>query len=96
MGDKTDNIPPLLTPAVAKKLVLKYGSIKAWMNSGKEPPTREFIQRMQLNRKLVKMLTNCFEFDMDKFKIPLAPRTPTKISKYLEMVNSVGKKSLFG
>lgn len=96
MGDKTDNIPELLTPAVARKLVLKHGSIKAWMNSGATPPTREFVQRMQLNRKLVKMLTDCVPFDMSKFKIPSGPTAPTKILKYLEMVNSVGKKSLFG
>lgn len=96
MGDATDNIPALLTPAVAKRLVLKYGSIKAWMNSGKEPPTQNFVKKMVLNRKLVKMLTGCFDFDMDKFKIPKRPSSPTKIDKYMELVNSVGKKSLFG
>lgn len=96
MGDKTDNIPQLVTPAVAKKRILKYGSIKGWLASGEEPPDQTLLDALKLNRKLVRMLTDCFEFDMALFKIPKAPKKPTKISKYMELVNSVGKKSLFG
>ena len=92
MGDKVDNIPQLITPAKARNIVLQHGSVKAWINSA-DTPDKELLSRVLLNRKLVKMLTDCIPgFDMRDFVIPKGQST--KIVKYQEMVNS--KKSLFG
>lgn len=70
LGDKVDNIPVIFTPAKAKKIVLAYGSLKEWL---KRNP--DFVEAnwdaLTLNRKLVKLVPDCFELEPDKYAITL-------------------------
>lgn len=93
IGDKIDNIPALYTPAVARVLILGHGSLVNYLRKTKL--TLKEVEAVNLNRKLVKMRTDCFEFDISMYRVPKAPKRATKNTKYMEMIGSVGKKSLF-
>ena len=68
LGDKVDNIPKILTPAKAAKTVLEYGSLKAWLERNPDF-IEEHGEALMLNRKLVRLVTDCFELEPDKYAV---------------------------
>ena|ERR1700737_1814432 len=57
IGDKIDNIPCLLTPAKAKKVINTWGSFKAWFAGSEEDKVwlRANQVKLKLNKQLVEM-----------------------------------------
>ena len=68
IGDSIDNIPKILSPAKAKKLILEAGSLKAYMKQDFKF-ANENAAALNTNRRLVKLLTNCFELTPDSYKV---------------------------
>lgn len=94
IGDNTDKIPKILTPAVAKKIILKHKSLKRFLQK-----TPEFIEEhgfeLMRNRKLVKLLSNCFDLNVERYKVSNIQkgRTDVKSSHYRQL--SSANRSLF-
>ena len=93
LGDATDTIPKILTPAKAKKAVLEFGSLKKYME--KNPDfTEEHGEALQRNRKLVKLVKDACEVDLTRFAVTRVKKgLKHKSQWYQELVN--GKRSLF-
>ncbi len=56
IGDDVDNIKRLVGPATALKGLLKYGSLKKWLQQNKD--LHPMLEDLKLNRKLVKLIDN--------------------------------------
>lgn len=60
IGDKIDGVPQIVTPARARKGLIKYGTIKAW--AAADPEFRAEMmgvqKKLNLNRKLVRLCTD--------------------------------------
>lgn len=71
-GDKIDNIPKLLQPAVSRKLILKHKSLRKYLETKEGAAWAKKNEiRLRLNRKLVKLKTDCFELDLKRYRRPL-------------------------
>jgi len=67
IGDGIDDIPKIITPAVARKGLLKYGSIKNWCAN--DPEIKSTLEdhrgTLAINRKLVTLLPDCLPPDFE-------------------------------
>jgi DNA polymerase-1 len=69
IGDSTDNIPDILTPSKAKKIIVGYGSLKQFLST-EEGTTFFYAHQEELTRntKLIRMDKKCWspsEKDLD-------------------------------
>lgn len=60
IGDSIDGVPQLVTPARARKGIIKHGSLKAWLAADKDlrKELKPKAKQLQLNRKLVRLCTD--------------------------------------
>ena len=70
IGDKTDNVVGVTTPAPAKKMILEYGSLKEWLMRNPDY-VEENGKVLMRTRKLVKLVKDCFELDPDRYSVTL-------------------------
>ena len=92
-GDATDAIPQIMSEGKAKKLILKHGTLKAYLNSDMEFTEAHEVE-LRRNRKLVKLLTECFDFEPDLYKVSsIIPNLDLKSTYYHEL--TAKRKSLF-
>jgi 5'-3' exonuclease len=73
VGDKGDDVPTLLGPAKVKKILAKYGSIRNWYKKGPRGGKRwltEHSEEILRNRKLVQLIDDCIEIDINDLKVP--------------------------
>jgi|GEM_PF-4919897 len=75
LGDSIDNVVglPGIGPVAAKKIVLKFESLNAWIESleGEElAKVTAHMERLRLNRKLVKLDRKCYDPDPSHMVIP--------------------------
>ncbi len=73
IGDKIDNIPTLKTLGEARKIINKWGTLKAWYK-GAEEKDKAWIRANQvaldLNKKLVEMVTDLALPEINELRIP--------------------------
>lgn len=94
IGDKsTDNIPSILTPAKAKKIVLENGSLVKYLNQDQEF-SRANEKDLLRNRKLVRLVKNCVEIDLEKYDVRLVRKGLSHKSKFYQQLTQT-KKTLF-
>lgn len=75
LGDKIDDIPGFLGfgPAKVKEILNKYGSIRNWYREGSKADKRWLVEHREelvRNRKLVTLVTDCVDIDIDDLKVP--------------------------
>lgn len=60
IGDKIDCVPQIVTPAKARKGLLKHGSLQAWLSNDAEfkAELKAVKDKLTLNRKLVKLVAD--------------------------------------
>jgi len=77
IGDSTDNIPELMSPGKAKKMIQQYGSFKKWYAKGTAEDKRWLnvnTVALRLNRKLVELVTDLALPDIEELKVPKKTR----------------------
>jgi DNA polymerase I len=95
IGDGVDTIPQIVTPGKAAKLILKHGSLKQYLESEESSNlVATYEKEIRRNRKLVKLLTNCFEFDPELYKVSeVKPGLDFRSEWYAHLTTK--RKSLF-
>lgn len=96
IGDSTDNIPKLMTPAVAKGLILRYKSLRSYMEQNRVWANAN-ASELNRNRRLVKLLSDCFELTPDLYKVENLKknRQDVKSSYYKQISSKNSLRSLF-
>lgn len=69
LGDKTDCIPQLMTKMASVKLVKAHGSLKNFLLADESGFARKFKAEIIRNRKLVTLLKDCVELDLEEFDV---------------------------
>lgn len=72
IGDKIDNIPTLLPPAAAKKVIHRWGSFKAWFAGGTREDKvwlRANQVKLALNKRLVEMVKDLSLPELDALRM---------------------------
>lgn len=102
IGDDTDCIPKILTPAKAKKIILEHGSLGKFFST-KEGEKFYWDNRSALvrNRQLVSLLNECCTVDLSRHAVEKIRRTPrvheVKSTWYLKLLEKPSAVSrLFG
>ena len=96
IGDKTDNIPKIMTPAVAKDIILRYKTLKKYMEKN-TAWANDNAQELNRNRRLVKLLSDCFEVTPDRYKVSgiKGNRQEVKSAYYKQISAKNSVRSLF-
>ena len=96
IGDKIDNIPAIITPAKAKKMILEFGSLKEYMVNNAAWSSENAVA-LNRNRKAVKLLTDCFELTPEKYAISRLKkgRSDVKSTFYKQLSETSSKRRLF-
>lgn len=86
LGDKIDSIPGFTGygPDKVKKTLMKFGSIKKWLLKGSKEDKRwitENKEDLRRNRKLVTLVKNCVDIDIDELKVPKLKGNNNKFPK---------------
>lgn len=88
LGDATDNIPSIagLTPARAKKLCLEFRTLNNFYKSLSKEDRRRYKDQLELNHKLVKLIT---KENVNLYKMPKLEDTskfPASVSRYVDFL----------
>lgn len=92
-GDKTDCIPQLMTPAKASRIIKEHGSLMAYLKADEAFASKN-AEALNRNRKLVKLLKGCVDFEPEHFQVAkIKSGLDFKSDWYSQLTSS--KKSLF-
>jgi 5'-3' exonuclease len=95
IGDGTDNIPKIMTPAVAKGIILRYKTLKAYLEKNRIW-ANENARELNRNRRLVKLLDNCFELQPNLYSVDRIKKNRQNIkSAYYKQLSIKAPRSLF-
>lgn len=97
IGDGIDGIHGVkgMTPVKAAKLLNEYGSLKKFLNS---PQGKEWVPHLELlrrNRKLVKLVTDCYQPDLDELRLVKPKNSDNLPPAYNELLSLQSRKTLF-
>lgn len=100
IGDGTDGIPRLMSPAKAKVLLHEHGSLRNYVEKTKEGKRYWEARQEELirNRTLVRLLPKAWEPDEDELKLRVPENTPSYAPRaWHDLMGVLGnkKKSLF-
>lgn len=95
LGDAQDNIPSVarLTPAKVKKICLEYKTLSNFYKSLSKQDRKRFKGQIELNHKLVKLVT---DENVKLYKMPKLENTsnfPLSVSRYVDFLYT--QRSLF-
>lgn len=75
IGDPIDNIPQILTPGEAKKVIKTWGTIKAWFAKA-DPKTKRWLRanqvKLSINRQLVELKRDLSLPEVEALKVAKA------------------------
>lgn len=97
IGDEIDGIHGVkgMTPLKAAKLLNEHKTLKRFLTS---PQGKEWIPHLELlrrNRKLVKLVDDCYQPDLKDLKLTESKNSKNLPSTYLSLINMQRRKTLF-
>ena len=97
LGDAIDGIHGIkgMTPLKTAKLLNEYGSLKKFLNS---PLGKDWVPHLELlrrNRKLVKLVTDCYQPDLDELRLVKPKNSDNLPPAYNELLRLQTRKTLF-
>ncbi len=97
IGDSTDNIPKLMSAKKAASIVKKYESVKDFFVEEKEGQDfwTKHKEEVMLNRRLVRLLPDGWEPDIEKLQIRHAKHVVGAPKQWNELMGSLRLKSAY-
>ncbi len=97
IGDSIDGIHGVkgMTPMKAAKLLQTHKSLKRFL---KTPQGKEWIPHLELlrrNRKLVKLVDDCYQPELDELKLTRPKNSKNLPSTYLDLISLQSRRTLF-